>query len=88
MRSHTCVVAPQVLVDDLLVHTGIMGPVDGRSIGILPTLHTPVKPHSVFLSSSSDYSYQEGQDVQFTNDCKVMSMAKVAQRPVDQSKNE
>ena len=88
MWSRTCVVGSQVLVDDLLVHTGIVGPVDGRSIGILPTLHTPVKPHAVFLSSSGDYSYQEGQDVQFTNDCKVMSMAKVAQRPVDQSKNE
>ena len=76
--------ASQVLVDDLLVHTGIMDPVDRRSVGILPTLETPVRPHPVFLSASGEYTYQDGQDVQFTNDCKVVSMAKVAQRPVDQ----
>ena len=46
----------QVLVDDLLVHTGVLPPVPTHARGILPTLTPPLEPLTISLldASSSD----------------------------------
>ena len=37
----------QLLVDDLLVHSGTMPPVPSHARGILPTLRPPIDPHVI-----------------------------------------
>lgn len=73
----------QVLVDDLLVHTGLLNQVDRRRTGILPTLHTPVHPQVVHLSSPCNEFQQPVPDVQLTNDRVVMMPAQTS-KAVDQ----
>ena len=70
-------------MDDLLVHTGLLNRVDWRGTGILPTLHTPVRPQVVHLSSLCSEFQQAGQDVQLTNDRVVMMPAQTS-KAVDQ----
>ena len=73
----------QVLVDDLLVHTGLLNQVDRRGTGILPTLPTPVHPQVVHLASLCSEFQEPGQDVQLTNERVVMMPAR-ASKAVDQ----
>ena len=73
----------QVLVDDLLVHTGLLNQVDRRGTGILPTLPTPVHPQVVHLASLCSEFQEPGQDVQLTNE-RVVMMPAQASKAVDQ----
>ena len=43
----------QVLVDDLLIYTGIMPIAPSPTSGILPTVAPPITPHVIHLNMNS-----------------------------------
>ncbi|XP_008047556.1 protein KIAA0556-like, partial [Carlito syrichta] len=82
-----------LLVDDLLVYNGILAMASRLAGGILPTCEPTASPHTIVFTGDTDGCCQEkhatarqqmeGQDVQMTDENRVIASSKWKPSAVD-----